>query len=82
MYFKNKGIPIAPTFVVRDNRNIPSILQKVNRNKWESFVLKPHHAYANVSINRFDMNDTKLQENLQSILRKINISLDLYAKKL
>ena len=70
MYFKNKGIPIAPTFVVRENRDIPSILQKVKRNKWESFVLKPHHAYANVSINRFDMNDTKLQDKLTKYFKK------------
>ena len=56
-YYQKKGIPIAPTFVVRDDRNPEKILAKVRKEGWKSFVLKPHRAYANIGIGKFDVND-------------------------
>jgi D-alanine-D-alanine ligase-like ATP-grasp enzyme len=53
-YYKKKGIPIAPTFVVRDDRNPHTIIQRVRKEGWKSFVLKPHRAYANIGIGKFD----------------------------
>ena len=53
-YYEKKGIPIAPTFVVRKDRNPAKILQKVRKEGWKSFVLKPHRAYANIGIGKFD----------------------------
>ena len=53
-YYEKKGIPIAPTFVVRGPGNASKILQKVKREGWKSFVLKPHRAYANIGIGKFD----------------------------
>lgn len=53
-YYEKKGIPIAPTFVIRDNRNPQKIVQKVKKEGWKSFVLKPHRAYANIGIGKFD----------------------------
>ena len=70
MYYKKKGIPIAPTFIVRKQRDTDYILQQVKKNNWEAFVLKPHHAYANVDIKRFNMDDKHVQEKLKKFLQK------------
>jgi hypothetical protein len=53
-YYQKKGIPIAPTFVVREDRNPKKILERVKKEGWKSFVLKPHRAYANIGIGKFD----------------------------
>lgn len=53
-YYEKKGIPVAPTFIVRDDRNPKKILDKVKKEGWSSFVLKPHRAYANIGIGKFD----------------------------
>ena len=53
-YYEKKGIPIAPTFIVRKDRNVKKIFDKVKKLGWESFVLKPHYAYANIGIGKFD----------------------------
>ena len=53
-YYEKKGIPIAPTFVVRGDRNPKKILDKVKKCGWKSFVMKPHRAYANIGIGKFD----------------------------
>ena len=53
-YYEKKGIPIAPTFVVKSDRDPAKILQKVKKEGWKSFVLKPHRAYANIGIGKFD----------------------------
>jgi len=67
-YFEKKGIPIAPTFIVRDNRNPTSIIKQVISKGWTSFVLKPYYAYANAAIKRIDM-DSNPKKELQSYLR-------------
>ena len=61
-YYQKKGIPIAPTFVVRGDRNPKKILAKVRKEGWKSFVLKPHRAYANIGIGKFDVNDIAEKE--------------------
>jgi len=53
-YYKKKGIPIAPTFIVRKDRDPNKIVNKVKKEGWKSFVLKPHRAYANIGIGKFD----------------------------
>ena len=53
-YYEKKGVPIAPTFVIRDDRDPKKILAKVAKEGWKSFVLKPHRAYANIGIGKFD----------------------------
>ena len=53
-YFEKKGIPIAPTFVIRKDRDPKKIIKDVKKKGWSSFVLKPHRAYANIGIGKFD----------------------------
>ena len=53
-YYENKGIPIAPTFVIRDDRKPTNIIQRVAKEGWKAFVLKPHRAYANIGIGKFN----------------------------
>lgn len=62
-YFEKKGIPIAPTFVVRKDRDPKKILREVKKNNWKAFVLKPHRAYANIGIGKFD---NRSQDNRSS----------------
>ena len=67
-YYQKKGIPIAPTFVVREDRNPKKILERVKKEGWKSFVLKPHRAYANIGIGKFD----KKQVSSNSVLSQIS----------
>jgi hypothetical protein len=53
-YYEKKGIPIAPTFVIRGDRDPKKILARAAKEGWKSFVLKPHRAYANIGIGKFD----------------------------
>lgn len=61
-YYEKKGIPIAPTFVIKKDRNIKKILNKVKKKGWSSFVLKPHYAYANIGIGKFSKKSTQLSD--------------------
>ena len=67
-YYEKKGIPIAPTFIVREDRNAKDIITKVKKQGWASFVLKPHYAYANASIKRVDLNDKGAEKDLTKYL--------------
>lgn len=69
-YFEKKGIPIAPTFIIKDDRNSTKIINKAKNKGWKSFVLKPHRAYATIGIGLFDLNDKKLDEKVQKYLDK------------
>ncbi len=53
-YYESKGIPIAPTFIIRGDRDPTKIVKKIKQMGWSSFVLKPHRAYANIGIGKFD----------------------------
>jgi len=71
-YFEKKGIPIAPTFIVREDRNPKSIIKKVAQKGWPGFVLKPYYAYANAAIKRIDINGSKgnPEKELQTYLQQ------------
>tara|TARA_B100001094_G_scaffold274833_1_gene282051 strand:+ start:546 stop:1574 length:1029 start_codon:yes stop_codon:yes gene_type:complete len=69
-HFEKHGIPIAPTFLIKKNRDVDLILRKVKRQGWKSFVLKPYYAYANYGIKRFDMDDKKIVNKLQAYFPK------------
>ena len=62
-YYAKHGIPIAPTFVIKEDRNPQKIVDRVKKEGWKSFVLKPHRAYANIGIGKFD----KKQVSMNSI---------------
>lgn len=69
-YYEKKGIPIAPTFIIKGDRNINRIIAKVEDRRWGSFVLKPHNAYANIGIGKFDVDDSNVKEEVSKYLRK------------
>jgi hypothetical protein len=69
-YYESKGIPIAPTFLIKSNRNPKYIIEKVKQNGWCSFVIKPDYAYANIEIAKFDLEDNDLELNLMKYLKK------------
>jgi len=69
-YYKDKGIPIAPTFIVKKDRNIKRLIAKVEEHGWKSFVLKPHYAYANIGIGKFDINEPNVQGKVSKYLTK------------
>lgn len=69
-YYKKKGVPIAPTFIVRKDRDVKKIFDKVKHFGWESFVLKPHYAYANIGIGKFDTDNKNDMKKAGSYLKK------------
>lgn len=62
-YYAKHGIPIAPTFVIKSDRDPMKIIKRVQKEGWKSFVLKPHRAYANIGIGKFD----KKQVSINSV---------------
>lgn len=69
-YYETKGIPIAPTFLVKKDRHVQKIINKAKRMGWESFVMKAYYAYANYSVKRFNLDDIHLQKKLEKYLIK------------
>lgn len=69
-YYEKKGIPIAPTFIIKSDRDHLNIINKVKRKGWKSFVLKPHRAYATTGIGLFNLSDKKLEEKVKKYLDK------------
>ena len=69
-YYEEKGIPIAPTFIIKGDRNVRRIIQKVEDRQWKSFVLKPHYAYANCGIGKFDTEDPNVKNKVAKFLTK------------
>ena len=69
-YYKNKGIPIAPTFVINKKRDTKSIIKRVMKEGWDSFVLKPHRAYATIGIGVFNTDDKNLEKKISKYLEK------------
>jgi hypothetical protein len=58
-YFEERGIPIAPTFLIKKERDPRKIIQKVHQNKWDSFVVKPDYAFANIEIAKYDLKEVE-----------------------
>ena len=69
-YFEKKGIPIAPTFVIRKDRDPKKIIKDVKKKGWASFVLKPHRAYANIGIGKFDTDSSNVEKEVSTFLKK------------
>jgi hypothetical protein len=69
-YYESKGIPIAPTFVVRKDRNPKKIITMARNKGWKSLVLKPHRGYGNWGIGRFDTDSSNAEKKLQTFLTK------------
>ena len=69
-YYKNKGIPIAPTFVIKDKRNAKNIIDKVSKKGWKSFVIKPYRAYATIGIGIFKTDGKNLEKKVNKYLEK------------
>ena len=69
-YYAKKGIPIAPTFVVKKDRNVRRLIAKVEEKGWSSFVLKPHYAYANIGIGKFDVDEPGVKDKVAKYLTK------------
>ena len=67
-YFIKRGIPMAPTFVIRKDRNVKNILKKIKQKGWKSFVLKPEYAYANIKVVKFDTDEKNVEKKLQRYL--------------
>jgi len=69
-YYAKKGIPIAPTFIIKKDRNVRRIVDKVEERGWSSFVLKPHYAYANIGIGKFDVDEPDVKGKVAKYLTK------------
>ena len=69
-YFEKKGIPIAPTFIVRKDRDPKKILAEVKKRGWKSFVLKPYFAYANIAIARINLDGKDPSKDVTKYLTK------------
>ena len=69
-YYAKKGIPIAPTFIVKKDRNVRRLIAKVEEHGWKSFVLKPHYAYANIGIGKFDVDGPGVKGKVAKYLTK------------
>ena len=69
-YYREKGIPIAPTFIIRNDRNVRRLVARVEEHGWTSFVLKPHYAYANIGIGKFDVDEPNVKDNVAKYLTK------------
>ena len=75
-YYESKGIPIAPTFVIKDNRDPNNIIKRVKKEGWSSFVLKPHRAYANIGIGKFNNpNVLTTKSNNPNVVKEVSTFL-------
>lgn len=71
-YFEKKGIPIAPTFLIKtqSERDPKKIIERVKKEGWESFIVKPDYAFANIEIAKYELkdNENKVTKELQKYL--------------
>ena len=54
-YYEKKGIPIAPTFLIKKIRDAKKIISEAKKNQWKGFVVKPDYAFANIEISKYDL---------------------------
>ena len=69
-YYENKGVPIAPTFLIKKSRDPKKIIAEVKKNKWKGFVVKPDYAFANIEISKYEMDDKDVEKKLSKYLKK------------
>jgi len=67
-YFIKRGIQMAPTFVIRKDRNAKKIINKIKELGWKSFVVKPEYAYANIKIVKYDIDEKGVEKKLERYL--------------
>lgn len=65
MYYKKKGVPIAPTFLIKEDRDPSKIIKKVRERGWSSFVVKPDYAFANIEISKYDLSNKEKEMSKQ-----------------
>tara|TARA_Y100000817_G_scaffold311958_1_gene304980 strand:+ start:919 stop:2010 length:1092 start_codon:yes stop_codon:yes gene_type:complete len=54
-YYEKKGVPIAPTFLIKKTRDASKIIQEARNNGWKGFVVKPDYAFANIEISKYEL---------------------------
>uniref|UniRef100_A0A6C0L2B0 ATP-grasp domain-containing protein n=1 Tax=viral metagenome TaxID=1070528 RepID=A0A6C0L2B0_9ZZZZ len=54
-YYEKKGVPIAPTFLIKKERDASKIIQEVRKNGWKGFIVKPDYAFANIEISKYEL---------------------------
>ena len=54
-YYEKKGVPIAPTFLIKKTRHASKIIQEVRKNGWKGFIVKPDYAFANIEISKYEL---------------------------
>jgi hypothetical protein len=61
-YFEKRGIPIAPTFLIKTKkqRDPEKIIDQVKKEGWNSFIVKPDYAFANIEIAKYDLQDSEV----------------------
>ena len=69
-YYEKKGVPIAPTFLIKKDRNPKKIINEVKKNKWKGFVVKPDYAFANIEISKYEVDDKDVEKKLSKYLKK------------
>tara|TARA_Y100000590_G_scaffold65461_1_gene70747 strand:+ start:709 stop:1710 length:1002 start_codon:yes stop_codon:yes gene_type:complete len=69
-YYEKKGVPIAPTFLIKKNRDPKKIIAEVKKNKWKGFVVKPDYAFANIEISKYEIDDKDVEKKLSKYLKK------------
>ena len=56
-YYEKKGVPIAPTFLIKKERDAKKIILKAKKNGWKGFIVKPDYSFANIEISKYDFID-------------------------
>tara|TARA_B100001094_G_scaffold294387_1_gene314977 strand:+ start:12182 stop:13186 length:1005 start_codon:yes stop_codon:yes gene_type:complete len=69
-YYEKKGVPIAPTFLIKKNRDPKKIIAEVKKKKWKDFIVKPDYAFANIEISKYNLDDKDVEKNLNQYLKK------------
>ena len=58
-YYEKKGVPIAPTFLIKKERDAAKIIKDVIARGWSSFIVKPDYAFANIEISKYELKNNE-----------------------
>lgn len=56
-FFQKNNIPISPTIFIKNNINKKKLLQKILRNKWGEFIIKPIGGTSSLGLGKFKLKD-------------------------
>ena len=56
-FFQKNNIPISPTIFIKYNINKKKLLQKILRNKWREFIIKPIGGTSSLGLGKFKLKD-------------------------